>query len=83
MIIELHTNRNTSVNNILCVSVSSVKLYSFRAAVKFLVKSFKQEGLLSLWRGNTATMARIIPYAAIQYAAHEQWKHILSPTNYR
>ncbi|KAK2177719.1 hypothetical protein NP493_583g02033 [Ridgeia piscesae] len=63
--------------------ISSVKLYSFRAAVKFLVKSFKQEGLLSLWRGNTATMARIIPYAAIQYAAHEQWKHILSPTNYR
>ncbi|XP_059484889.1 mitochondrial coenzyme A transporter SLC25A42 [Neocloeon triangulifer] len=52
--------------------------YSARQALKFLVKSYKREGFLSLWRGNSATMARIIPYAAIQFTAHEQWKQILN-----
>ncbi|XP_046432895.1 mitochondrial coenzyme A transporter SLC25A42 [Neodiprion fabricii] len=51
--------------------------YSAKAAVKFLNNSYKNDGLLSLWRGNSATMARIVPYAAIQFTAHEQWKRIL------
>ncbi|XP_076245425.1 dephosphocoenzyme A carrier isoform X3 [Calliopsis andreniformis] len=51
--------------------------YSARAAVEFLIKTLKTEGLLSLWRGNSATMVRIIPYSAIQFTAHEQWKRIL------
>ncbi|XP_012268847.2 mitochondrial coenzyme A transporter SLC25A42 [Athalia rosae] len=51
--------------------------YSAKAAGKFLVNSYKNDGLLSLWRGNSATMARIVPYAAIQFTAHEQWKRIL------
>lgn len=60
------------------IPVSSEKQYSFRGAIRFLVRSVKTEGFLFLWRGNTATMARIMPYAAIQYASHEQWKHLLS-----
>lgn len=51
--------------------------YSAKAAIKFLIHSYKNDGLLSLWRGNSATMARIVPYAAIQFTAHEQWKRIL------
>lgn len=51
--------------------------YTAKAAVEFLVNSYKKDGLLSLWRGNSATMARIVPYAAIQFTAHEQWKRIL------
>ncbi|XP_035722074.1 mitochondrial coenzyme A transporter SLC25A42-like isoform X3 [Vespa mandarinia] len=51
--------------------------YTARAALVFLVRSFQNEGLLSLWRGNSATMVRIVPYAAIQFTAHEQWKRIL------
>lgn len=52
--------------------------YSFRAAVLFLRNTFQHEGFLALWRGNSATMARIIPYEAIQFTSHEQWKKVLS-----
>ncbi|XP_076629198.1 dephosphocoenzyme A carrier [Colletes latitarsis] len=51
--------------------------YSGRAALEFLIKTLRTEGLLSLWRGNSATMVRIIPYSAVQFTAHEQWKRIL------
>lgn len=51
--------------------------YSIRAAIEFLVKTMRTEGLLSLWRGNSATMIRIVPYSAVQFTAHEQWKRIL------
>lgn len=59
--------------------VSSEKKYSFRGAIRFLYRTVKNEGVLVLWRGNSATMARIVPYAAIQYSAHEQWKLLLNP----
>ncbi|XP_077302758.1 dephosphocoenzyme A carrier [Arctopsyche grandis] len=48
--------------------------YSAKAAWNFLVNTAKTEGIAALWRGNSATMARILPYAAIQFTAHEQWK---------
>lgn len=51
--------------------------YSARAAIEFLIKTMRTEGLLSLWRGNSATMIRIVPYSAVQFTAHEQWKRIL------
>ena len=52
--------------------------YSARAAVGFLTTAMRTEGLLSLWRGNSATMVRIVPYSAVQFTAHEQWKRILN-----
>jgi len=61
--------------------ISSEKKYSFRGAVRFLVRTFRNDGFFSLWRGNSATMIRIVPYAAVQYTAHEQWKRILHPSD--
>lgn len=52
--------------------------YSARAAIEFLVGTLRTEGFFSLWRGNSATMVRIVPYSAVQFTAHEQWKRILS-----
>ncbi|CAK9806633.1 Mitochondrial coenzyme A transporter SLC25A42 [Anthophora quadrimaculata] len=51
--------------------------YSAKAAIQFVIQTVKTEGLFSLWRGNSATMVRIIPYSAVQFTAHEQWKRIL------
>ncbi|XP_063631260.1 mitochondrial coenzyme A transporter SLC25A42 [Cydia splendana] len=56
---------------------SSETPYSVRAAFLFLKQSVRAAGVPALWRGNSATMARIVPYAAIQFTAHEQWKRAL------
>lgn len=48
-----------------------------RKTVEFLINSYRREGFTSLWRGNSATMARIVPYAAIQFSSYEQWKRFL------
>ncbi|XP_034233592.1 mitochondrial coenzyme A transporter SLC25A42 [Thrips palmi] len=51
--------------------------YSLSGVMKFLKGTYYNEGVLGLWRGNSATMARIIPHGAIQFTAHEQWVEIL------
>jgi len=51
--------------------------YRFRYAIRWLRHGYKTEGLLSLWRGNTATLARIVPYSAINFMSFEQYKKVL------
>jgi len=51
--------------------------YRIKGAIKFLRLTYERDGVVSLWRGNSATMARIVPYAAIQFMAHEQYKRVL------
>jgi len=51
--------------------------YRFRYAIRWLRHGYRTEGLLSLWRGNTATLARIIPYSAINFMSFEQYKKLL------
>jgi len=58
---------------------ASERKFSPRKAIEFLVKTYRGEGWRALWRGNSATMVRIVPYAAVQYTAHEQYKMLLNP----
>ncbi|CAI5437911.1 unnamed protein product [Caenorhabditis angaria] len=57
--------------------VSSTRGYSFRSALKFIKLTYKEHGFFALYRGNSATMARVIPYASIQFTAFEQYKTLL------
>lgn len=51
--------------------------YSVKKAAKFLRNTYVEHGFTALWRGNSATMARILPYASLQYCSHEQFKILL------
>ncbi|KAG7514022.1 mitochondrial coenzyme A transporter SLC25A42 [Solea senegalensis] len=55
----------------------SSKRFSAKEAFRVLYCTFMKDGLLSLWRGNSATMVRVMPYAAIQFSSHEQYKTLL------
>ncbi|CAD5207370.1 unnamed protein product [Bursaphelenchus okinawaensis] len=57
--------------------VSNTRQYSVREAIRFVISTYKQHGFLAMYRGNSATMARVVPYAAIQFAAHEEYKRLL------
>ncbi|XP_075405308.1 mitochondrial coenzyme A transporter SLC25A42 [Tenrec ecaudatus] len=55
----------------------SSKKFSAKEAFRLLYFTYLNEGFLSLWRGNSATMVRVVPYAAIQFSAHEEYKRVL------
>ncbi|XP_032071814.1 mitochondrial coenzyme A transporter SLC25A42 [Thamnophis elegans] len=56
--------------------VSSNK-FSAKEAYRLIYRTYLSEGFFSLWRGNSATMVRVVPYAAIQFCAHEEYKQLL------
>ncbi|KAJ7993088.1 hypothetical protein DPEC_G00268800 [Dallia pectoralis] len=55
----------------------SSQRFSAKEAFRLLYCTYMKDGLISLWRGNSATMVRVIPYAAIQFCSHDQYKRLL------
>ncbi|TDH08339.1 hypothetical protein EPR50_G00097000 [Perca flavescens] len=55
----------------------SSKRFSAKEAFRLIYCTYMKEGLLGLWRGNSATMVRVIPYAALQFCSHDQYKKLL------
>ena len=50
------------------------KQYTVRAMIATVRDIARAQGVASLWRGNSATVLRVFPFAAIQFMAHEQYK---------
>ncbi|EFA85697.1 glucose-methanol-choline oxidoreductase [Heterostelium album PN500] len=51
--------------------------YSLDSVVSSLNKITQNEGWKGLWRGNTATITRVFPYAAVQFFSYETIKKSL------
>ncbi|GMS85866.1 hypothetical protein PENTCL1PPCAC_8041, partial [Pristionchus entomophagus] len=58
--------------------VSQTHRYSVKAALSFIRATYQKDGFLALYRGNSATLARVMPYAGFQFAAYEQFKYLLA-----
>ena len=43
---------------------------------------YREEGLTKLWKGNTATVLRVIPYSATQFAAFRGYSHLIMVDEY-
>lgn len=55
------------------------KQYQTYGVFSGFVAIYKKEGIFGYYKGNAAMMARIFPYAAIQFMSYEQYKQLVRP----
>ena len=64
--------------------IDRIKLIFLTSSNKFTYKKgflefrdiIKKEGVLSLWRGNSAIALRVFPYAALQFTAYDSLRYV-------
>ena len=61
---------------------TSEKIFSARNAVAEMIHICKVEGVSGLWRGNSATVLRVFPYAGIQFCAFDLYKKMFSESGH-
>lgn len=60
----------------------SNKPFSLRLAGRKIVQVYHEEGFTRLWKGNTATILRVIPYSATQFASFRGYSHLVMVDEY-
>eukprot|EP01062_Namystynia_karyoxenos_P019150 TRINITY_DN17177_c0_g2_i1.p1 TRINITY_DN17177_c0_g2~~TRINITY_DN17177_c0_g2_i1.p1 ORF type:complete len:691 (+),score=217.39 TRINITY_DN17177_c0_g2_i1:75-2075(+) len=58
--------------------VNSQRIFTWGAAARSGLKIYTNEGLAGLWRGNGATMLRVVPYSAVTFMTYERYYGLLS-----
>ena len=53
------------------VKVSDKPTFSLGECARLLKTTMASEGILGLWRGNSATLLRVLPYAGLHFMTHE------------
>lgn len=60
--------------------VSESRVFSWRAVWDELQRILHEEGARALWKGHSATLSRVVPYAAIQFASFDFFKRRVLPS---
>ena len=66
------------VDRIKIIIQVSPERFSYVAAARTTRDIIAREGVRGLWKGNTPVLARVVPYAAINFAAHDFVAGLLS-----
>ncbi|KAI1712527.1 mitochondrial carrier protein domain-containing protein [Ditylenchus destructor] len=64
-------------NTKLAFQISTSKKYSLKAALSFIRDTYHNYGFTALFRGNSAQMARIMPFAAFKFGSFEVYNKLL------
>ena len=60
----------------------STKQFTLKLAAKKIAQVYREEGITKLWKGNTATVLRVIPYSATQFASFRGYSHLIVADDY-